>query len=109
MDSSYFKSAIVIYTLHELATAYELTYWVKVAFDEIISWSIDRIKREFPEIVKEVTQDITPEDCLVDGLFVMAIQVYRDRHDCTLQEAKDAVTELRTKLRGETHGAEREV
>lgn len=92
------------YKEHELATAYFLTTGDCVWTSEIDDyhtkkfdiWVHDLIGLSIKKIVN--MNDVSYEELLRGGQKILAVQVYRDRWNCTLREAKEAIDEIQAKL-----------
>jgi hypothetical protein len=42
--------------------------------------------------------DVSYEDCLKSNQKILAVQIYRERNNCTLREAKDAIDKLQEEM-----------
>ena len=93
----YFKLATGrIITVSEVHTAYEIVYGEKP--DENTPHYNDWINSVYgiEEFIPK--SEITIEQLIEGGAFVQACKLYRDQHNCTLREAKEAMDKIRTEM-----------
>jgi hypothetical protein len=92
------------YKEHELAMAFFLATGREV-YDEdkpgdsikmFDAWVYDLMGLSIKNVVNK--NDVSYEDCLKANQKILAIQLYRERNNCTLREAKDAIDELQKEL-----------
>jgi hypothetical protein len=92
------------YKEHELAMAFFLATGREV-YDEdkpgdsikmFDAWVYDLMGLSIKNVVNK--NDVSYEDCLKANQKILAVQLYRERNNCTLREAKDAIDELQKEL-----------
>ena len=96
VDGKYYKE-------HELATAYFLAtgddVWVNEMGDatkKFDIWVHDLIGLSLKRIVN--ASEVSYEDFLRANQKILAVQVYRERNNCTLREAKEAIDKMQEEM-----------
>jgi hypothetical protein len=95
------------YKEHEIAMAFFLATGREI-YDEdkpgdgikmFDAWVYDLMGLSIKNVVNK--NDVSYEDCLKAKQEILAVQLYRERNNSTLREAKDFIDELKEKLKGD--------
>lgn len=93
-----------IITAHDMHIAYEITTGEPVDTDSTESVQKYDAWLKSNGNIKRVIHDpnnLSIEDFIAGGCILEAVRRYREEHDCTLREARDAVNKMRENMRKE--------
>ena len=101
MVNRYFRTETAIYPLFDLVKTFNImNLGSPVTYRDLENWTLEQIKTTFPGILEEVTKSITPEMCLKDyNSYILAIRIYKEKHNVSLSEARNKVDELSKSLK----------